>query len=124
MDDITSRISDMLADPATVERLQGLASQIMGNDGSADLSKLGSMLGVQQPAPPKDEGGLSPEQMGKIMKVVGALNSSKPDSRALLLSALRPYLSSERQQRLDTAVKLLKIAALLPMITESGLLNL
>lgn len=124
MDDLTARISEMLADPSTVERLQGLASQIIGNDGSADLSKLGNMLGMQQPSPPSDTGGISPEQMGKMMKVIGALNSSKPDSRAVLLTALRPYLSAERQQRLDTAVKLLKIAAVLPAITESGLLNL
>lgn len=124
MDDMAARISEMLGDPSTVERLQGLASQIMGGDGGVDLSKLGTALGGEQPQKKQPESVLTPEQMGGVMKIMSALNSGRGDSRTALLTALRPYLTAERQQRLDTAVKLLKIASVLPLISESGLFNL
>lgn len=68
--------------------------------------------------------GMTPDQLSGMMKIMSALNSNKDDDRTALLMALRPHLSAKRQMRLDRAVKLLKIAKIMPAVTESGLFKL
>ena len=50
---------------------------------------------------------------------MGSLNKDDDDTR--LLQALRPYLHGEREQRLDEAVKLLRLSHLLPLLQTQGL---
>ena len=45
------------------------------------------------------------------------------DSNTQLLMALRPHLKVERQERVDRAVKLMKLIAVWNAAKESGLLN-
>jgi len=40
------------------------------------------------------------------------------------LLALKPHLTDERQQRIDKAVKLLRIISVIPLLKEQGLLEL
>ena len=44
----------------------------------------------------------------KLSKAVSDLGG-KPDDRCALLSALRPYLRRERQERIDEAIRILKV---------------
>ena len=55
------------------------------------------------------------------MKLMSAMKNDQDDDRTRLLLSLKPHLSQERQQRVDQAVKLLKLITLLPLIRESGL---
>jgi hypothetical protein len=52
---------------------------------------------------------------------VGAFSQSDKNSELLL--ALKPHLSAERQQKVDKAIKLLKLIAVWNMAKESGLLD-
>lgn len=56
--------------------------------------------------------------------MVSALKSKGDDDRTRLLLALRPHLSEERRPRVDRAVKLLKLASVLPLLQETDLLKL
>ena len=43
------------------------------------------------------------------------------DENTTLLKALRPYLQSERQQRLDETIKIMHMLKLLPLLGGGGL---
>ena len=57
----------------------------------------------------------------KLMELFESMNKQSDDERLLL--ALKPLLREENRTKVDTAVKLLKIMALLPIIKDSGMLG-
>lgn len=73
----------------------------------------------------QQEGGifsdLDPSALLTMMSLFQSLNSSD-DSEKLLL-ALKPLLREENQRKVDSAVKFMKIFALLPLLKESGILG-
>jgi len=107
--DIAGKISELLADEESLRQLRELAQMFAeenGGDGSS---------------PPPD--GAAPD-IGSLMKLAGiAGNAGKSDSSTELLLALKPHLGRERQERVDKAVKLLRLLAIWEMAKESGLLN-
>lgn len=113
MDDFASKITDLLNDPEGLNQISQLASSLMsGNEKK-----------------PSDEQGLNlpfdVSQMGSIMKVMSAVKQqSQDDNNTRLLIALKPHLSKERGEKVDKAISLLKIVKLLPILKESGLMNL
>lgn len=125
MEDLSTKLTQLLNDPEGMKQLQSMAQGLMG-EGGLDLSAL--MPQVQEKPAIPDIGGLmgdiSPDQMGMMMKLMSAFNSTKEDDRTRLLMALRPHLTDKRQQRVDQAVKLLKLASVLPLISESGIFRL
>ena len=69
------------------------------------------------------DGGLfSGLDIGNIAKIAGLLSaagSTSDDER--LLMALKPLLREENRGKVDTAMRLLKLISLLPLLRESGL---
>lgn len=112
-DDLASKITELLNDPDGMENIKNMAQSLLGDQG------LGSVAPTDTPSDLPDAA-----QMASIMSMIKRFQSTKADSRTSLLLALRPHLSGQRQERLDKAVKLLKLYALLPMIQQSGLFNL
>ena len=118
MDEMQSKISEILSDPDSMEKLKRMAEGLFGSS--------------KEPEPEKAEpsqNGLSFEglpdgfDISKIMGLVSLFSSRGEDPRAGLLLALKPHLSSDRQTRVDKAVKLLKLASLIPLLKEQGLLD-
>lgn len=75
----------------------------------------------------KNEGGgffdgFSPdiETIGKIMSLMEKLGRRPEDPRCTLLLSLKPMLSKRRQDKVDDAVKIISLLALLPFIEELG----
>ena len=118
MDDLGSKLTELLNDPESMNRVRQMAESILGESGddlpappsSPDLSSIGDMLGSGE--------------LQSIISVISKMKSAGDDSRVQLISALRPHLSEERQKRADTAIKILKLLDVLPLVKESGLLNL
>lgn len=107
MDNLTEKLNSLLSDPGTMAQLQAMA-------GSLGLTP------EEKPEPPPQEG----ELMGKLGALAPLLSmSSREDDSTRLLQALRPLLSHERQERLDRALKMLRIMRMIPTIKDSGLLN-
>lgn len=65
--------------------------------------------------------GIDPDMLLKILELFENMNKPSDDERLLL--ALKPLLREENRAKVDTAVKLLKIMALLPIIKDSGMLG-
>lgn len=121
MDDITSKITELLNDPEGMQRISSLASSIMQADDKEEKppnkQKNDSSFGDNLP--------IDPAQMGNIMKMMSVLKQQDTnDDNAKLLIALKPHLSEERRKKVDKAVSLLKVVKLLPILKESGMLNL
>lgn len=66
-------------------------------------------------------GDLDPTMLLTMMSLFESLN--KPDDSERLLLALKPLLREENQRKIDSAVKFMKIFALLPVLRESGMLG-
>lgn len=121
MEDIQGKISELLSDPDGINKIKSIAESLF-KDGNDDQRN--------PPTPVSDTsqaGGFSPPDsfdISKIMGLMSVLNSNQNDRRSELLLALKPHLSSERRERVDKAVKLLKIVSLLPVLKEQGLLDL
>ena len=107
MDDLSSKLSALLNDPDGLNQIKELAS---------------SLLGEEIEAEEKEKPLQNSNEIAAIMQILNALKGANDKSVELLL-ALRPHLSYERQKRLDTAIKLLKIYSVLPLIKDSNLLG-
>lgn len=112
MDDLSEKLAGILNDPESMERVRKMAENIFSGD--------------EKEASPQREtadfGNMpSGEELQAIMSIVSKLNGQKDDERTKLLNALKPYLSEQRQEKADNAIKILKLLELLPLIKDSGL---
>lgn len=53
--------------------------------------------------------GFDPSLFIKLQGLMGELNSSEQDNRSALLTAIKPFLSENKQPKVDQAIKLLKL---------------
>ena len=121
MDDISEKISALLNSSEGMERLKSGVMSILGNDNEKASEK---------PEEQKEEGFSIPENllnnignMQGIMRIANILGNQQQDSRIDLLRALKPHLSKDRATRVDRAISLLRIASILPVLREEGLLD-
>ena len=104
---LADKISELLQDPEGMARITAMAETLLGA-GAKKESKGES---------PVDLSGID------IARVLSAFKSKETDDRSRLLLALRPHLSQNRRERVDKAVKLLRLVSLMPMLRESGFLS-
>lgn len=64
---------------------------------------------------------LDPEMLIKLLGMFETLN--QPDDNERFLLALKPLLREENRAKIDSALRLMKLFALLPLLKDSGLLN-
>lgn len=118
MDDISQKLAELLNDEETLNKVRAMAENLLGNDGEKPAAT--------KPVSSESVFGdtdLDPAQIVKVMSVMSKLKSSNTDSRANLLLALKPLLSVPRREKVDTAIKLLRLIDMLPLIKDSGILN-
>lgn len=118
MEDISQKISELLESPDGMNKLKSAAESLLGNNFEKDKKE------------EKSDGFSFPDNLLQnlgnvegIMRLTNFLSSDPKDSRIELLRALKPHLSKERAQRVDRAISILKIAAILPILKEEGLLD-
>lgn len=110
MDELNERLSALLSDPGGMEKIREMAQNLLGSSAATPKTE----------AP--DEPGVD---MAAIVKMLSHLKAgSKDDDRVKLLLALKPNLSSEKQQKVDSAIKILKLVDLAPLLKDAGLFNL
>lgn len=114
MDDLSEKLAEVLNDPDSMERVRQIAESLLG--------------GSNQPEPQPQSGGLGDmlggDELKTIMAIMGKLKSGNDDTRTQLLAALKPHISEPKREKVDTAIKILKLLDMLPLIKETGLLNL
>lgn len=135
MDDLTSKITQILNDPDGMDMVKNIASSLMNNDEKiSDKANdsgidIGNALNLLSGFSESDKSGglsdlpISPAQIATITKAMGMMKNND-DDRVKLLYALKPHLSEERQKKCDNAIKMLKMVKLLPLIKDSGLFDM
>ncbi len=104
MDDLSEKLDRLLGSEDGLKRI----GELMDTLGTGDAAP-----SVPSPAPS------ALPDMGMLFKLLPLISElSAPDENAALLSALRPHLTDERQKKLDEASQLLKLAKVLPLLTE------
>lgn len=116
MDDLASKLGELLNSPGAVDKMKSLAGLLGGASAPA-----------QSPEPTQETdsllAGLDGDMLQTIMKMAPLLsNFRQEDDSTRLLRALRPMLSEERQKKLDEGTKLLQLMRMLPLLKNSGIL--
>lgn len=109
MDDISEKLSAILNDPEGMEKIKKMAENMLGTNeekGQEPLEEIGF-------------------DMASLTRAVGLLkNKNKENDRVKLLLALKPHLSLEKRERVDAAVKILKLLDMAPLLKEMGIFNI
>ena len=66
-------------------------------------------------------GGIDIEAVMKMGELLSQIN--KQDDSTRLLLALKPHLKPENRQKVDSAMRLMKIMNILPLLRDSGVLD-
>ena len=111
MDDLSKKLSEILNDPESMNRVREMAESILSEK--------------PEPEPPQNDFSAIADigEITQIMGLVSKLQTQSNDPRAALLTALKPHVSEAKQEKIDTAIKILRLLDLLPLIKESGILG-
>ncbi len=119
MDDLFGKMQELLSDPESMKQISELAQMLQGEANAAP-----------DPPPPEsceseaaDSSGLPFDPM--LLLRLGELwqNSQKQDENTALLLALRPHLREDRREKVDRAVRLLRLMTVWGTLKESGMLQ-
>lgn len=111
MDDLNQKLSQILNDPESMNRVREMAESILSNEKPKE-EKNDSVFGA-----------VDSKELMNIMSIVSKLNNHSDDARTNLLTALKPHLSDPKKEKVDTAIKILRLLELLPVLKESGVLG-
>ncbi len=104
--ELQSALGSILNDPQSMDRVRSMAEQLLSQNTKKE--------------PEQNDFGIDPT---RLMGILSRLKSSGSSEREKLLLALKPHLSPERRGRVDTAIKMLKLIELAPLLKDSGLLE-
>ena len=105
-----------MSDPEAISQVQSLGKML----------GLGSGSNSEPPTPPVENNNNIPnEMMSKLTQIMPLFSRLRQeDDTTRLLSALRPFLSEEKRIKLDSAKRILQFMKLIPLLKESGLVDL
>ena len=107
MSDFEDKLNSILSSPDQMQRIMDMAKQLSSSSPHSDTEPAGE---AQKPAfgslPDLD-----PKLLGMVTKLMREY-SSADERKTEVLRALRPYLRTERQEAVDRAVELTKLARL------------
>lgn len=106
MAEFEEMLNSILSSPEEMEKIMGLAKELSG---SAPQPEKPAGAPPEKPGVP-GLGDLSPKMLASLGKLMGKLGSDKGDDKAALMRSVKPYLKPERQEALDRAVKIARIA--------------
>lgn len=110
MDDLNEKLNRLLSDPEGMAKIQSMMTALGGGD--------------PPPAPPPPAVTEPPPDMAMLTRLLPVLSGAGTDNEdTRLLAALKPYLHGERAKRLDESMRLLRLAKLLPLLQEQGVLG-
>lgn len=108
------KIGKILSDEESMKQLSELAQILMNENKPSE----------NIPEENNCDESINIPDVAKIMKLTELMGTfSQSDRNTELLLALKPHLREERRQKVDKAVKMLKLLAVWNVAKESGLLN-
>lgn len=121
MDDLTSKLMELLANKETLKNLSNLIGENLEN--IEENSEKKSTLNSIKPQVEESQKDIIPmdaiQTVMKLMPVISSIN--RDDENTRLLSALRPHLSEKRQVKLDESIKMMQFFKILPILKSQGI---
>ena len=142
MDDLLSKLNDLLSSKEGQQKIAEVSKLFSSADtkesaaapsasGGLDLSALAPLLSslgapstpapAEQASPSAINDLINPAALASVVTALSKTNTASPETTLLL--ALKPFLKNQRSYRVDEAMKIMKLLALLPMIRQSGILD-
>ena len=115
MDDLNEKITRLLSDPEGMAKIQSMMAALGGGEQPA------SPTPAPTPISAPVGGGPDLATLTRLLPLLTGAGEDNEDTR--LLAALKPYLHGERAKRLDESMRLLRLAKLLPVLQEQGVLG-
>lgn len=114
-----NKLTELLSDEESMRQIKELAEMLSKGepDSVTEEEK------APEESPETTDSGDMPdiETMMKLASLMGQLNEN--DENTGLLLALKPHLSEKRRQRVDKAVKMMRLMAIFETAKESGMLG-
>ena len=99
-------------DDSLSNAINQLQNMLSTEEGKKDIENIIGSLGMSEGSPSVSEDPVfNPENMIKMKSIMDTFKR-RDDPRSQLLLALKPYLSSTRSARLETAIRLLSLGKL------------
>ena len=116
MNEIENKINEILSNPESMSEIMNIAKSLGFNTDNTE--------------PPKKESkeAKSPDIQGDMISAVTKIapllsEAKKDDDSTRLLKALKPLLSKPRLDKVDSAIKIIGLLRLMPILRESGALS-
>ena len=116
MNEIENKINEILSNPESMSEIMNIAKSLGFNTDNTE--------------PPKKESkeAKSPDIQGDMISAVTKIapllsEAKKDDDSTRRLKALKPLLSKPRQDKVDSAIKIIGLLRLMPILRESGALS-
>ena len=123
-ENLLSRVSDFLNTDEGARILSDLKNSFgIKDDGANTAASMPDLSGLfsGEAGAKKEDTQPNNIDVSRLIPLISAISSAKTDDRATnLLISLKPLLSKERIPRVDHAISLMKIIALLPILKEYG----
>jgi len=140
LDDILSKVQQILGDPQKLEQFKTMASTFLGNNGipnninnaninqdenndnSNVMNTINNFLGSDpsQNLSNSMSPGINPEILFNIQKAIGDV--SKESDGIIFLRSIALLLKEDNKRKMDGAIKLIKIIKLMPLIKELNII--
>ena len=104
--ELGAALESVLSDPEKVEKLSRMARELFGDQAGAGEQQAG-------PAPsPAGQSAPPPAPDANVLSALGRAFSGKvqPSRSTALLLAMRPYMRPEKQEKLDRAIQIARMA--------------
>ena len=102
--ELNDLFAQFLSRPDSIEKLEGVLSAFGG----------GADTAAEPSVPPTGSGLPDLSKLGGLLPLL----NHRDDDGVALLKALRPYLHDGREKRVDEAIEMLRLAKLLPLLTQ------
>lgn len=133
MEDLSSKLNDLLKNPESMEKIKNLAA-MFGGEGAFEAPAPSAAPRHETQREPQQRAqqqetestpampSIDPEILRSVMKIAPTLSRVRQeDDSTRLLRALRPFLGDRRQKKLDEAIKLMQLARMVPFLKNSGI---
>ncbi|HCB95039.1 hypothetical protein [Ruminococcus sp. YE282] len=118
MSEIEDKINQILSNPEALKQVQSLGKQL-------------GLSGFEPPPPPKpstvpsglsNSNAISDDMLSTITRIAPIMQQMKnEDDTTRLLYALKPFLSGDKQKKLENAEKMIKFIRIIPYLKDNGL---
>ncbi len=121
MAEFDDKLNSILSNPEAMSQIMQLAQSLGGGGGAP-----GPQPGGPSPSPPPQQfapppppmggdllssltGGLDPKLLSRLLPLIQELGGQRDSNARNLLYALRPYLRSDRQEKIERALQLARL---------------